>query len=37
MFKKTFGGFDPATSDGTHLFVTGGRSIGAYLPVKTKK
>jgi outer membrane protein assembly factor BamB len=37
MFKKTFGGFDPATSDGRHLFVTGGRSIGAYLPVKKKK
>jgi outer membrane protein assembly factor BamB len=36
MFKKTFGGFDPATSDGKHLFVTGGRSIGAYLPLKKK-
>jgi outer membrane protein assembly factor BamB len=36
MVKKTFGGFDPAISDGKHLFLIGGRSVGAYLPLKKK-
>src|SRR4051794_15574582 len=37
LVKKTFGGFDPAISDGRHLFLIGGRSVGAYLPLKPRK
>ena len=37
IVKKTFGGFDPAISDGRHLFLIGGRSVSAYLPLKQRK
>jgi outer membrane protein assembly factor BamB len=37
IVKKSFGGFDPAISDGKHLFLIGGRSVGAYLPLKKRK
>jgi outer membrane protein assembly factor BamB len=32
MFKRGFGGFDPVVSDGTRLFLMGGRSISALVP-----
>ena len=31
VFGRSFGAFDPVVSDGTHLFVTGGRSVSAYV------
>jgi outer membrane protein assembly factor BamB len=34
VFRKPFGAFDPVISDGTRLFVMGGRSISAYVPRK---
>jgi outer membrane protein assembly factor BamB len=34
VFGKSFGAFDPVVSDGTRLFVMGGRSLSAYMPRK---
>jgi outer membrane protein assembly factor BamB len=31
VFRRSFGAFDPVVSDGKHLYVTGGRSISAYV------
>ncbi len=31
VWRRSYGAFDPVVSDGTHLFVTGGRSISAYV------